>query len=97
MLSALLNCTEVRFVSFLSGGFITAIVVNPPERNLAKRTSVCSGRHYLFVDNALDKSIKIAESIRNAVKFFFEIEFDLFYTFKSKTPPLLKVAFFQKV
>ena len=34
------HCTEMRFVSFLSGGFITAIVVNPPERKLAKRTSV---------------------------------------------------------
>ena len=34
--------TEVRFTSFLSGGFITAIVVNPPERKLAKRTSVHS-------------------------------------------------------
>ena len=32
--------TEVRFASFLSGGFITAIVVNPPERKLAKHTSV---------------------------------------------------------
>ena len=32
--------TEVCFASFLSGGFITAIVVNPPERKLAKRTSV---------------------------------------------------------
>ena len=28
------------FASFLSGGFITAIVVNPPERKLAKRISV---------------------------------------------------------
>ena len=28
------------FASFLSGGFITAIVVNPPESKLAKRTSV---------------------------------------------------------
>ena len=35
-----LQCTEVRFASFLSGGFITAIVVNPLERKLAKRTSV---------------------------------------------------------
>ena len=34
------HCTEVRFASFLSDRFITAIVVNPPERNLAKRTSV---------------------------------------------------------
>ena len=32
--------TEVRFVSFFSGGFITAIVVNQPERKLGKRTSV---------------------------------------------------------
>ena len=32
--------TEVRFASFLSDGFITAIVVNPPEMKLAKRTSV---------------------------------------------------------
>ena len=34
------HCTEVCFDSFLSGGFITAIVVNPPERKLAKCTSV---------------------------------------------------------
>ena len=34
------QCTVVRFASFFSGGFITAIVVNPPERRLAKCTSV---------------------------------------------------------
>ena len=34
------HCTEVRFTSFFSGGFITAIVVNPPERRLAKHISV---------------------------------------------------------
>ena len=34
------NCTEMHFACFLSGGFITAIVVNPPEKKLAKRTSV---------------------------------------------------------
>ena len=33
-------CTEVRFDSFLSNGFITMAVINPPERILAKRTSV---------------------------------------------------------
>ena len=32
--------TEMRFASFLYSGFITAIVVNPPERKLAKCTSV---------------------------------------------------------
>ena len=31
---------EVRFASFFSGGFITAIVVNPPESKLEKRTTV---------------------------------------------------------
>ena len=30
----------MRFASSLSGGFITAIEVNPPERKLAKCTSV---------------------------------------------------------
>ena len=34
------HCTEVRFASFLSGGFTTMAVINPPERKLAKRTSV---------------------------------------------------------
>ena len=37
------QCTEVRFASFLSGVFITAIVVNPLESNLKKRTSVQCG------------------------------------------------------
>ena len=30
----------MRFASFFSGGFITAIIVNPPERRLTKRNSV---------------------------------------------------------
>ena len=42
-LKMLVHCTEVRFASFLSGGCITAIVVNSPESKLTKRTSVhCS-------------------------------------------------------
>ena len=32
--------TEVRFASFQSGGFITAIEVNPPERKWTKHTFV---------------------------------------------------------
>ena len=32
--------TEMRFAIFLSGCFITVIVVNPPEKKLAKRTTV---------------------------------------------------------
>ena len=35
-----LQCTEVRFASFLSGGFTTMAVMNPTERKLAKRTSL---------------------------------------------------------
>ena len=30
----------MQFASFFSGRFITAIVVNPPEKRLAQRTSV---------------------------------------------------------
>ena len=46
---ALLHCTEVRFASFFSGGFITAIVVNSPERKLAKHNSVhCISSKYVF-------------------------------------------------
>ena len=32
--------TDVRFASFLSGGFTTTAEINPPERKLAKRNSV---------------------------------------------------------
>ena len=35
-----MKCTEVRFTSFLSGGFTTMAVINPPEKKLAKRISV---------------------------------------------------------
>ena len=35
-----LQCIKQSFASFLSGGFTTMAVVNPPERILAKRTSV---------------------------------------------------------
>ena len=34
------SALEVRFSSFFSGGFITAILVNPPEWKLVKRTFV---------------------------------------------------------
>ena len=34
------QCTEVSFASFRSGGFTTMAVINPPEKKLAKRTSV---------------------------------------------------------
>jgi hypothetical protein len=34
------HCTEVRFVSFLSGKFTTIAVINLPKRKLAKPTFV---------------------------------------------------------
>ena len=34
------HCTKVRFASFFSGDFTTMAVINPPERKLAKCTSV---------------------------------------------------------
>ena len=43
MIQKIHHRTEVRFSSFFSSGFITAIVVNTPERKLAKRTSVHRG------------------------------------------------------
>ena len=42
------HCTEVRFASFLSGGFITDTVVNPPERKLEKCTSVHWGDYMAY-------------------------------------------------
>ena len=35
-----IQCTKVRFASFLSGRFTSMAVMNPPERKKAKRTSV---------------------------------------------------------
>ena len=47
--TALPQCREMRFSSFISGGFITAIVVNPPERKLSKCTSVqCTSSTWRF-------------------------------------------------
>ena len=41
------QCSEVRFARFLSAGFTTMAVLNPPERKLAKRTSVyCTASFY---------------------------------------------------
>ena len=35
-----MQCTEMSYASFLSGGFTTMAVINPLQRNLAKCTSV---------------------------------------------------------
>ena len=34
------QCTEVRFASILSGGFTTMAIIDPPEKKLAKCTSL---------------------------------------------------------
>jgi hypothetical protein len=39
-LHQLVGCKEVRFSSFLSGGFTTMAVINRPESKLTKGTSV---------------------------------------------------------
>ena len=45
------HCTEVLFASFISGGFITAMVINPPERKPTKRTSVhCKGLVKILIE-----------------------------------------------
>ena len=53
------NFTEVRFASFFSGGFITTIVVNPPERKLAVRTSVYLRNNLTFVRLFIKRSSTI--------------------------------------
>jgi hypothetical protein len=45
--------SEVRFASFLSGGFTTMAVINPQDLKLANRTSVywlenCLSRNFVF-------------------------------------------------
>ena len=35
--------TQVRFANFLSSGFTSMALINPPERKLAKCTSVSTG------------------------------------------------------
>ena len=40
------HCTEVHFARFLCGGFITAIVVNPPERKLCSKQENDKNQHY---------------------------------------------------
>jgi hypothetical protein len=45
-----LQCTEVCFASFLSGGFTTMAVINPPEKKLAKHTSVQFGKILISIN-----------------------------------------------
>ena len=65
-----MQCTEVQFASFFSGGFITAIVVNPPERIFAKCTSVhCTEVHFaIFLSDWFITAIAINPLERKMAK-----------------------------
>ena len=68
----IVHCTELHVASFLSGGFITAIVVNPPEKNLAKCISVnCTDRDSsmkdLFTMNLLLKEGHLQSAQENMI------------------------------
>ena len=46
----IIQCTEVRFASFLLCEFTTIAVRNPPVRKVAKRTSVqCLNPHHILM------------------------------------------------
>jgi hypothetical protein len=44
-----------HFASFFSDGFITATVVNPPERKLAKCPLVCQSRKEVLIGQTFAK------------------------------------------
>ena len=88
------------FFSFFSGGFITAIVVNPPERKLAKRTSVeCAGApddFTIFFSNFFFQSFahlytETYDGSMNATEFARRLWGDMYFNSKtrkfSKKPP----------
>ena len=50
--------TVVRFGDFLSGDFIAVLVVNPPEKKLAKRTYVQRARMTLIQKNLANEFLK---------------------------------------
>ena len=51
------------FSSFLSVGFITAILVNPPERKLAKRTSVAVSQKYSHTKQNIPRLLKLCSEL----------------------------------
>ena len=63
-----LHYIEVRFVIFLSCGFTTVAVINPPERKLAKCNFVCIGHHinptYLNQENQGHNHEKILDKAK---------------------------------
>ena len=61
------HCTEVHFASLFSGGFTTMAVINPPEKKLAKRTSVrCLKTAHSFIIYFLSM-IKLCQFCENHI------------------------------
>ena len=63
------QCTEVRFASFLSGGFTTMAVIIPPKRKLAKRTSV----------HCFNEVCKCHQALRLCTLFYMKLAVPIFF------------------
>ena len=64
----------MHFASFLSGGFTTMAVINPPERKLAKRTSVHCTETFQVVNrtyNAEQFHQKVDKVVTHGLDFFY--------------------------
>ena len=103
----IVHCTKVRFASFFSGGFITVTVVNPPERKLAKRTSVHCAAMPVMKPKLRSNSLLFIEFEDDFVRCHFALRARKSFTtfikivgnFKKKFEIVLtlKVVFLQKV
>ena len=76
------QCTEVCFASFLSGGFTTMSVVNLPDWKLANRTSVqCSTNLWIFKHHWFFFEFQSAIDMENhKIYFALKFKFDLIVT-----------------
>jgi len=76
-----LQCTEVRFASFLSVGFITMAVINPTDWKLANRTSV----QYLEVQyKSVQAGIEFKKNLRVRFGKYGGLKLEYFWVVKSK-------------
>ena len=75
---------KVRFASFLSGGFTIMAVINPPERKLAKRTSVqwatplLGVPHWLMILEYTLEEQEIGAIVGQTVTLIYMVKFGLF-------------------
>ena len=88
------HCTEVHFASLFSCWFITAIVVNPPERKLAKRTSVqcCSKSTSSSFSSGFKARTFFANSQNVAVHFYLLFNFAILFMVPPFFPTLSKAS-----